>query len=243
MDGFDSYDEDRIVSMDEQHSDDWQYSLRPRKFGEYIGQEKAKGNLRVYLRAAQQRDERAAVVHLRRAARSQQRVERVGRGDARVLEALDLAAHRVVFAHDLLQRFIADKAKLMPDGRKALVGVVLPQQQPVLRAGGHHAVRLLGALGHQIVNQNTDITFGTIQNQRISMQNRHSCINTGDQSLGCSLFISTASVELSATEQTIDILKLQRRIQLFCIDTIIFDGIGISYNFTMFQSRNRTIHI
>ena len=42
MDGFDSYDEDRIVSMDEQHSDDWQYSLRPRKLGEYIGQEKVK---------------------------------------------------------------------------------------------------------------------------------------------------------------------------------------------------------
>ena len=70
------------------------------------------------LRSTQQRDERAAVAHLRRAARSQKRVERVGRGDARVLEALDLAAHCVVFAHDLLQRFIADKAKLVPDGRK-----------------------------------------------------------------------------------------------------------------------------
>ena len=75
------------------------------------------------------------------------------------------------------------------------------------------------------------------------MQNRHSCINTGDQSLGCSLFISTASVELSATEQTIDILKLQRRIQLFCIDTIIFDRIGIPDNFHMFQSRQSAVHL
>ena len=57
MDGFDSYDEDRIVSMDEQHSDDWQYSLRPRKFGEYIGQEKVKANLSIFIQAALSRGE------------------------------------------------------------------------------------------------------------------------------------------------------------------------------------------
>ena len=57
MDGFDSYDEDRIVSMDEQHSDDWQYSLRPRKLGEYIGQEKVKANLSIFIQAALSRGE------------------------------------------------------------------------------------------------------------------------------------------------------------------------------------------
>lgn len=57
MDGFDSYDEDRIVSMDEQHADDWQYSLRPRKLGEYIGQEKVKANLSIFIQAALSRGE------------------------------------------------------------------------------------------------------------------------------------------------------------------------------------------
>ena len=57
MDGFDSYDEDRIVAMDEQRADDWQYSLRPRKLNEYIGQEKAKGNLEVFIQAAKMRNE------------------------------------------------------------------------------------------------------------------------------------------------------------------------------------------
>ena len=61
---------------------------------------------------------------------------RAGRGDARVLEALDLAAHRVVFAHDLLQRFIADKAKLVPDGRKALHRMQFEQER-ILREDGN----------------------------------------------------------------------------------------------------------
>ena len=49
--------EGRIVSMCEQPADDWQYSLRPRKFTEYIGQEKAKANLSVYIQAALKRKE------------------------------------------------------------------------------------------------------------------------------------------------------------------------------------------
>lgn len=49
--------EGRIVSLGEQPADDWQYSLRPRKFTEYIGQEKVKANLSVYIKAAQKRKE------------------------------------------------------------------------------------------------------------------------------------------------------------------------------------------
>ena len=105
-------------------------------------------------------------MHLRRAARSQQRVERVGRAYARVLEALDLAAHRAIFIIDFLQRFIADKAKLVPDGRKALVGVVLPQDEAVLAAARHHAVGLVRALGHKVVDERADIGLLAAQNER-----------------------------------------------------------------------------
>lgn len=49
--------EGRIVSLGEQPADDWQYSLRPRKFTEYIGQEKVKANLSVYIQAALKRKE------------------------------------------------------------------------------------------------------------------------------------------------------------------------------------------
>lgn len=54
MDEFESM-EDRIVSMDEQRADDWQYSLRPRKLAAYIGQDKVKSNLSIFVQAARSR--------------------------------------------------------------------------------------------------------------------------------------------------------------------------------------------
>ena len=48
---------ERIISHDAQAADDWQYSLRPRRLSEYIGQDKAKQNLSVFVRAALSRRE------------------------------------------------------------------------------------------------------------------------------------------------------------------------------------------
>lgn len=49
--------EGRIVAMDEQPADGWQYSLRPRRLMEYIGQDKVKENLSVFVKAALSRGE------------------------------------------------------------------------------------------------------------------------------------------------------------------------------------------
>ena len=49
--------DDRIIATDEQGGDDWQYSLRPRRLYEYIGQDKAKENLSVFVKAAIKRRE------------------------------------------------------------------------------------------------------------------------------------------------------------------------------------------
>ena len=48
---------ERIIATDEQPTDDWQLSLRPRRLSEYIGQEKAKENLKVFIKAANSRRE------------------------------------------------------------------------------------------------------------------------------------------------------------------------------------------
>lgn len=57
MDDFHDIDPERIVAMEEQHADDWQYSLRPRRLSEYIGQDKAKENLSIFIQAALSRGE------------------------------------------------------------------------------------------------------------------------------------------------------------------------------------------
>ena len=49
--------DERIIATDEQSADDWQYSLRPRRLNEYIGQDKAKKNLSVFVKAAISRRE------------------------------------------------------------------------------------------------------------------------------------------------------------------------------------------
>lgn len=49
--------DDRIIATDELAADDWQYSLRPRRLSEYIGQEKVKANLKVFVKAALARRE------------------------------------------------------------------------------------------------------------------------------------------------------------------------------------------
>lgn len=50
-------EEMRIVGREAQDEDNWQYSLRPRYFKEYIGQQTAKENLNVFIQAAKQRSE------------------------------------------------------------------------------------------------------------------------------------------------------------------------------------------
>lgn len=49
--------EERMVVGDEQEVDQWQYSLRPRKLVEYIGQDKVKDNLNIFVKAALARRE------------------------------------------------------------------------------------------------------------------------------------------------------------------------------------------
>ncbi len=49
--------DERIITTGVKTEDDWQYSLRPRRLAEYIGQDKAKANLAVFVKAAVTRRE------------------------------------------------------------------------------------------------------------------------------------------------------------------------------------------
>jgi Holliday junction DNA helicase RuvB len=50
-------EEERIIAGGVQDSDTWQYSLRPRRLSEYIGQDQIKQNLTVFIQAAASRGE------------------------------------------------------------------------------------------------------------------------------------------------------------------------------------------
>ena len=53
----DMYEDEALVSFEEQTTDGWQYSLRPRRLSEYIGQDKVKSNLSKFIQAALSRNE------------------------------------------------------------------------------------------------------------------------------------------------------------------------------------------
>ena len=53
----DMYEDEALVSFEEQTTDGWQYSLRPRRLNEYIGQDKVKSNLSKFIQAALSRSE------------------------------------------------------------------------------------------------------------------------------------------------------------------------------------------
>jgi holliday junction DNA helicase RuvB len=49
--------EERVIAGGEQDNDTWQYSLRPRRLSEYIGQDQVKQNLSIFIQAAVSRGE------------------------------------------------------------------------------------------------------------------------------------------------------------------------------------------
>lgn len=57
MSGSDNQDTERLVGVKESTMDSDESSLRPRKFSEYVGQEKIRENLSVFIEAAQKRSE------------------------------------------------------------------------------------------------------------------------------------------------------------------------------------------
>ena len=50
-------EENRIITTNEIAEDEHEYSLRPKALSEYIGQQKAKENLKIFIEAAKQRGE------------------------------------------------------------------------------------------------------------------------------------------------------------------------------------------
>ena len=152
-----------------------------------------------YLGPAQQVDEAAAVGHRGGAPGRQQIVQGCRAGDAGFLQAPDLPLHGGVFLLHLPQPLPGYQADAVSHGAQAAVGVVLPQQQPVFRPAGHHAIRLLGALGHQVVDEGADVAFAALQDQRLPAQQFQRRVDPGHKALDRRLLVPGRTVELPGT--------------------------------------------
>ena len=68
-------------------------------------------------------------------------------------------------------------------------------------------------------------------------------IDPGPKPLGRRLFVTRGSVDLTGQEQPFNPLCFQSRFVLEGIDVIVFDGIGRTHDFGLFQPLNRPHHL
>ena len=111
-------------------------------------------------------------------------------------------------------------------GQQAEGGVVLPEQQTPLRAGGEHPVGLVGALRHEVVDENADVRFCPVKDERFDATDKRDRIDSGDEPLCGGFLISGRAIDLAGKEGAGKALGLQRGPQVPRIVEVILYGVG-----------------
>ena len=95
-------------------------------------------------------------------------------------EPLLLAGDRGLLALEQRPAAVVHEAQLAAEGRQALVGVVGPQEEAVLAAGGQHAVGLPEVLGDEVVYQGPQVAPFTRQLHGLEPLHHQTTSRTGD---------------------------------------------------------------
>ena len=131
---------------------------------------------------------------------------------------------------------ILHKAVFPADGGQALVGVVLPQGQPVLAAAGHHAVGVHDALGHKVVHQRAQIAGVPGQHQLLLAQRVAGSVQTRQQTLRGGFLVAGGAVELPCPVQTPHHLAFQRGFQTGGVYAVVLNGVGGAHDLQMLKA-------
>ena len=147
-------------------------------------------------------------------------------GHAGVFQPLDLLFDGGVLLLHRPEPLLRHEADLIASPGQPLVGVVLPQHQTVLAAGGHDAVRLVGALGHQVVDEGADVALRPGEDKGALPSQLPGGVNAGHKALNGGLLVSGGAVELPCAVQSGHLLGLQGGQQGQGVDAVVFDGVG-----------------
>ena len=124
----------------------------------------------------------------------------LGRGEVRVLKSRLFGLHGRLLLQKTRVTLLADKTDLISERRKALLGVVLAEEQTVFRARGHHAIGLVRTLGHQIVDQRADVASRTGKKHGGKPLDAARGVDARHKSLRGGLLVARGAVELSCAE-------------------------------------------
>ena len=161
----------------------------------------------------------------------------------RFLQPGALGVYQPVFFLHGGKAFIRHQPDAVTDGAQALVGVILPVQQAVLRAGGHDAVRFVRALGHEIVHERADVPVRAAEDHRRAPEQPERRVHARDEALHRRLLIAGRAVELPRPVEAGHFLGLQRRQQFRRVDAVILDRVGAAGHLRVLEPRQRVQHL
>ena len=111
-------------------------------------------------------------------------------------QALDFPADRGILLLHGPEAFPAHKARLIAPPGQPQVRVVLAEQEPVFAPGGHDAVGLVGALGHQVVDEGADVALRPGEDEGVLPPELPHGVDPGHEALDRRLLIAGRAVEL-----------------------------------------------
>src|SRR5690348_13416195 len=115
-------------------------------------------------------------------------------------------------------RLVGNETQLATIRRETTIGIVDAQLQAKLSARGEHAIRLVGSLADQVVDQNRRVAICAVEHEgRLALHLQRS-VDSRHDPLTRGLFVTRRPVDLTSKKQTRNLLRLQRAFELSGID-------------------------
>ena len=173
---------------------------------------------------------------------AQPRVARGRGGQARGVQRAEKTAGSLALALHERHAPVVCQTAGVAQRRQPKVGVVLPQEQAVFAAAGHHAVGLVRALDHQVVHHHADVAHVAGQDERLAPKQRASGVDARQNPLRGGLLVAGGAVDLPGEVQPRHAPALQREAQLGGVDAVVLDGVGQAREHAALQPPHRAVH-
>ena len=119
-----------------------------------------------------------------------------------------------------------------------LICVILPKEYPVFSSRREHAVRLLGAFGDKVINQDADICLITFQCERLFVPRGTCCVDSRHDALGCGFFVAGGAIDLACKKEVVDGLGFKAVTELCWVEKVILNRITRPEELHAFKPRH-----
>ena len=132
--------------------------------------------------------------------------------------------------------FIIYQTNFATNGAQSQIGIVLSEQDSVLGARGEHTIWLIYPLHHQVIYQDSDVCFVTLQDNLFEPVQLAVGIDTRHQTLRRSLLITRSAVDLTCEVESIHQLGLQRVAELCGWEVVVLYGVTWAIDVCLLQT-------